>query len=52
MFIYYTYVNHFHIRPTDLIDLADGLLFMDAYGFLEKRAYEQARKRAEKKNGL
>lgn len=40
-FLYYSFLNRYHVRPIDFIDLVDGLLFMDAYGYLEKKEYEK-----------
>lgn len=47
LFVYYTYLQKYHCRPRDLEDLVDGLLYLDAYSFLEKKAYDDAKERAE-----
>lgn len=47
LFVYYTYLQKYNCRPRDLEDLVDGLLYLDAYSFLEKKAYDEARERAE-----
>lgn len=49
LFIYYTYVDKFHIRPRDMEDLVDGLLYMDAYGYIEEQ--RSIKNRQDKNNG-
>lgn len=38
LFLYYTYVDKLHQRPVDMIDMIDGLLYLDAKGYIMKRA--------------
>jgi hypothetical protein len=40
MFTYYTYVDNLHSHPKDLDELIDGLLYLDAKAFSQKRAVE------------
>lgn len=40
LFLYYTYVEKIHARPIDLKDLIDGILFLDAKGYIIKTAAE------------
>lgn len=40
LFLYYTYIDRFHQRPVDIIDMIDGTLFLDAKGYILKRATE------------
>lgn len=41
LFLYYTYVEKIHVRPMDLIDMVDGILFLDAKGYIIKQATEK-----------
>lgn len=43
MYIYYLYLSEFHVRPKDLEDMVDGLLFIDARNFLDKKFIDEAR---------
>lgn len=47
-FMYYSFLNRFHVRPVDMIDMIDGTLFIDAYGYIEKKEYERARQQVRK----
>ena len=38
LFVYYTYLKYFTLRPQDLEDLVDGLLFIEAKQFMEAQA--------------
>lgn len=40
-FMYYSFLNRFHVRPLDMEDMVDGMLFMDAYRYIEKKEYEK-----------
>lgn len=40
LFVYYVYLENFHIKPKDLEDIVDGLLYLDAHNFIQKRQYE------------
>lgn len=44
-FMYYSFVNKFHVRPIDLIDLVDGSLYMDAYNYIEKKERDRITKK-------
>ena len=35
-FLYYFYLNSFRQRPVDLLDMADGMLYMDLRGYTEE----------------
>lgn len=37
LFLYYTYVENLHVRPTDMNDLVDGLLYLDAITYIKKK---------------
>ena len=41
LYIYYFYVDRFKLKPRDLEDLVDGLLYIDANNFLQKKAAEK-----------
>ena len=41
LFIYYAFVNKFHCRPKDLMDMVDGLLFVEAFNFSEKHELDK-----------
>lgn len=45
LFIYYLYIDNLHTRPTDMLDLVDGLLYLDARNYLEKKQLEEIRQR-------
>lgn len=40
LFVYYVYLENFHIKPKDLEDIVDGLLYLDAHNFIKKQQYE------------
>ena len=44
-FMYYSFVDKFHVRPIDLIDLVDGSLYMDAYNYIEKKERDRVMKK-------
>lgn len=52
LFLYYMFTEQFHVRPRDLNDLTDGLLYLKARGYREKREYEKLEDRMRSKNGL
>lgn len=37
LFTYYTYLHYFHLKPVDLEDLVDGLLFIASKQYVEKQ---------------
>lgn len=41
LFTYYAYLDHFHLRPADAEDLVDGLLFIEAKSYLDKKSIAQ-----------
>ena len=41
LFVYYVYLKELHTVPVDIDDLIDGLLFLDAQGYIMKKAKEQ-----------
>lgn len=41
MFLYYQYARYFRLRPVDLEDMVDGLLYISTSNFLEKRELEE-----------
>lgn len=43
-YIYYAYVKNFGIRPIDLEDMIDGLLYMDADGYIQKEQIREAKR--------
>ena len=40
LFLYYMYVEKLHVRPLDMDDMIDGLLFLDAKNYITKTAME------------
>ena len=44
-FMYYSFVDKFHTRPIDLEDLVDGVLYMDAYNYIEKKERDRIMKK-------
>ena len=41
LFLYYTYVEKLHVRPRDVEDMIDGILFLDAKGYIVKQQVEK-----------
>lgn len=41
LFLYYTYVDKLHQRPVDMMDMIDGLLYLDAKGYINKKALQK-----------
>lgn len=42
LYVYYMYVDRFHVIPTDLDDMIDGILFIEAHQYnLEKQAAKE-----------
>lgn len=37
LFVYYVYLKELHSKPVDIDDLIDGLLFLDAQGYITKK---------------
>lgn len=37
LFIYYLYIDKYHVRPVDLRDLVDGMLYLDAKDYIIKQ---------------
>lgn len=44
LFLYYTYIDRLHSRPVDMNDLVDGLLYLDAKGYILKKATDKGEK--------
>lgn len=44
-FMYYSFVDKFHTRPIDLEDLVDGILYTDAYNYIEKKERDRIMKK-------
>lgn len=40
-FMYYMYIDKMHVRPKDLIDMVDGLLYLDARTYILKQSNEK-----------
>ncbi|MBO5921210.1 MAG: hypothetical protein J6Q48_02340 [Bacteroidaceae bacterium] len=38
LFMYYAYIEKLHVRPVDIDDFVDGLLYLDARGYITKKA--------------
>lgn len=43
LYVYYTYVKYFTLRPRDLDDLVDGLLYIDTQQFLRDKELEHSK---------
>ena len=41
LFMYYTYLDKFHQYPLDIDDIIDGMLYLDAKGYITKKATEK-----------
>ena len=37
LFMYYAYVDRLHVRPVDMNDMIDGLLYLDAKSYITKQ---------------
>lgn len=37
LFMYYAYLKKFQVRPVDMDDMIDGLLFLDAEHYVQKQ---------------
>ncbi len=40
-FFYYTYLDAFHQKPRDLIDLVDGMLFIECKAYVQQREMDK-----------
>lgn len=40
LFLYYTYIEKLHVRPQDIEDMIDGILFLDVKGYIIKQQVE------------
>lgn len=40
LFMYYSYVENLHVRPIDMDDFIDGMLYMDARGYIQRKSIE------------
>lgn len=47
LFMYYTYIDNLHTRPVDVLDLVDGLLFLDAKGYINKQQADKLKRQTE-----
>ena len=36
--MYYAYIEKLHVRPVDMNDMIDGLLYLDARGYMTKKS--------------
>ena len=43
LFVYYTYLDKYRMRPVDVEDLVDGLLYMDAKNYITKEQLSKDR---------
>ena len=43
LFLYYTYVDKLRQRPVDMDDMVDGLLYLDAKGYIIKKATDKGK---------
>lgn len=41
LYLYYTFVARFQVRPKDMQDMVDGLLYTETSNELERRAFEE-----------
>lgn len=41
LFMYYTYLDKFHQCPRDIDDMIDGMLYLDAKGYIIKKTTEK-----------
>lgn len=46
LFVYYIYLKYFRVKPIDLLDLIDGLLFIEAQDYLESSVRKEAQAQA------
>lgn len=43
LFMYYMYVDKMHVRPVDMDDWVDGLLYLDAKNYILERTLQEQR---------
>lgn len=41
LFLYYTYMSQYHQRPVDMLDMVNGLLYLDAKNYITKAARDE-----------
>lgn len=44
LFMYYVYLKKFQVRPVDMDDMIDGLLFLDAEHYIQKQRMAEKEK--------
>ena len=49
LFMYYSYVDKLHVRPLDLDDFIDGILYVEAREYCNEKARQKAEKAATKR---
>lgn len=42
LFMYYSFVDKFHVRPRDLDDFIDGMLYIEARAYCDEKARQKA----------
>ena len=43
LFLYYMFIDKLHVRPTDLDDMIDGLLYLDAKDYIMKQSLNKGK---------
>lgn len=49
LFLYYQYLKYFQLRPRDLEDMIDGLLYISTSNFLKKHELEEWKAKQQRK---
>lgn len=49
LFMYYSYIENLHVRPVDIDDMIDGMLYLDARGYIEKQRIDKMKQQAGQK---
>lgn len=44
--MYYSFVENLHVRPVDINDLIDGMLYLDARGYITKQHTDKLKAQA------
>ena len=43
LFMYYSYVENLHVKPTDIDDMIDGILYLEARNYIHDKQMEKLR---------
>lgn len=49
--LYYMYLDTFHMRPKDLLDMVDGMLYIDCKNYIQRQELDRLKRQQEQSNG-